>query len=177
MLSMPLRKLLSLVAMALGLCVASLLAHPAPAGAAATQAGMDKLVLTWVDGGERLQVGGYAYRPKAIVEIRLGSEPIQQVRADATGRVEVAVPQALIAAGQSGASIIVMGRAASGASRVLISAVPPRAAARGPVDALPWSVAVVAIAGIGLGMLRRRRRGPVVRAAVAPVGYHSLHRA
>jgi hypothetical protein len=177
MLPLSPRKLISLVALALGLCVAALLVHPASARAATAQAGLDKLVLTWIDGGEQLQVDGFAYRPKAIVEIRLGSEPIQQVRADATGQVEVAVPQALIAAGQSGASIIVTGRAASGASRVLISAVPPRAAARGPVDALPWSVAVVAIAGIGLGMLRRRRRSPVVRAVVAPIGYHSLHRA
>jgi len=173
MFPMPLRRLVSLVAMVLGLGVAALLAHPAPAGAASAQAGMDTLVLTWIDGGERLQVDGFAYRPKAIVAIRLGSEPIQQARADATGRVEVAVPQALIAAGQSGASIIVMGRAASGASRVLISAVPPRAAARGPVDALPWSVAVVAIAGIGLGVLRRRRRGLV--AGPSPAGYRRRH--
>lgn len=140
----------------LGLCGALLLSPAVPAAAAA-KSGNDKLVLSWADGGKELQVSGSAYRPKAVVDIRLGSEPIQQARSDENGQVRVSVPQTLITAGQSGASIIVAGRSVSGASRVLISAVPPRAAVRGPVDFLPWSLGAIAVGGLLLGALHRRR--------------------
>ncbi|GAB1640550.1 hypothetical protein [Krasilnikovia sp. MM14-A1259] len=150
------RTALSLVLVAFGV-VAALLAHTAPA-AAASPSGPNSLVLSWVNDGDELHVEGYAYRAKSVVDIRLGDQPIQQARADETGRVEVSVPQSLIAAGQSGASIIVIGRSVSGASRVLISAVPPRAAVRGPVDLLPWSLAALAVAGVGFAALRRRGR-------------------
>ncbi|BFU44732.1 hypothetical protein [Krasilnikovia sp. MM14-A1004] len=152
----PARTALSLVLLAFGIC-AALLAHAAPAAAAST-GGPDSLVLSWVSDGDQLRVEGYAYRAKSVVDIRLGDQPIQQARTDETGRVEVTVPESLITAGQSGASIIVIGRSVSGASRVLVSAVPPRAAVRGPVDLLPWSLAALAVAGAGFGALRRRSR-------------------
>jgi hypothetical protein len=174
--STPTRLAVALVVMALGLWGALFVTRPAAAGAA-TKTGADKLALTWIDGGRQLQVDGYAYRPKAVVDVRLGDNPLQQARSDESGRVQVTVPQELVAAGQSGASIIVTGRSVSGASRVLISAVPPRAAARGPVDALPWSIAALAIAGIALGALHRVRSRRTPAAATAPNGYLSRHRA
>jgi hypothetical protein len=172
--STPIRTLVALVVLTLGLWGA-LTARPAPAGAA-VKTGVDKLVLTWVDGGAQLQVDGYAYRPRAVVDVRLGDRPLQQARSDENGRVQLTVPQELVAAGQSGASIIVAGRSVSGAARVLISAVPPRAAVRGPVDALPWSIGGLAVAVLALGALHRllTRRTP---AAAAPAGYLSRHRA
>ncbi|MFI5495099.1 hypothetical protein [Actinoplanes sp. NPDC051859] len=148
-------------------------------GTAASAAGTDKLVLTWDASGEQLLVEGIAYRPKAVVDVRLGDSPLQQARSDENGRVSLTVPQELIAAGQPGASIIVAGRSVSGAARVLISAVPPRAAVRGPADVLPWSVAGIALVGIALGALQRRRRArrPATSAArtSAPAGYRSRH--
>ncbi|MEU7907595.1 hypothetical protein [Actinoplanes sp. NPDC049118] len=175
----PGRNALVILLTMLGLCGALLLAPAAPAGAA-TKAGTDKLVLSWVEGGKQLQVSGSAYRPRAVVDVRLGSAPIQQARSDENGQVRVSVPQALIAAGQSGASIIVAGRSVSGASRVLISAVPPRATGLGPVDFLPWSLAAIAVGGILLGALHRRRsRRPAAATAakVAPLGFHGLQAA
>lgn len=158
----------------LGLFGALLLTPAAPA-AAATKAGNDKLVLSWAEDGKRLQVSGFAYRPKAVVDIRLGSEPIQQARSDENGQVRVSVPQTLVAAGQSGASIIVTGRSISGASRVLISAVPPRAAVRGPIDFLPWALAALVVAGLLFGALHRRVSRRTSRAAkVAPRVYGGL---
>ncbi|GAB1691908.1 hypothetical protein [Krasilnikovia sp. M28-CT-15] len=150
------RTALSLVVVALGLC-AALLAHTAPA-AAAPKGGPESLVLSWVSDADQLRVEGFAYRARSVVDIRLGDQPIQQARTDETGRVEVTVPESMIAAGQSGASIIVIGRSVSGASRVLVSAVPPRAAVRGPVDLLPWAVGALAVTGLGLAALRRRGR-------------------
>lgn len=172
--STPIRTVVALIVMALGLWGA-LLTRAEPAGAAV--AGADKLVLTWVDGGTQLQVDGYAYRPRAVVDVRLGDSPLQQARSDANGRVQLTVPQDMVAAGQSGASIIVAGRSVSGAARVLISAVPPRAAVRGPVDALPWSVAGLALAGLALGALHRVRSRRTPAVVTAPAGYLSRHRA
>jgi hypothetical protein len=171
------RRLLAAVLVALGIGAAALVAGAAPASAAT---GMDKLVLTWVEDGTQLQVRGEAFRPKAVVQVRLGSRPLQEARADENGRVRLTVPDELVAAGQSGASIIVSGRSVSGASRVLISAVPPRAAVRGPADVLPWSFAALLVAGLAAGALRRRRPARArawARDAVAPAGYLCRHAA
>ncbi|MEV6601500.1 hypothetical protein AB0M36_32305 [Actinoplanes sp. NPDC051346] len=170
----------TLVVLLTVLGLAAVLLASATGAEAASTKGMDKLVLTWVEDGTQLQVEGEAYRPKAVVNLRLGSDPIQQARADENGRVRVTVPQSLITAGQSGASIIVAGRSVSGASRVLISAVPPRAAVRGPVDVLPWSIAGLAVLGLALGALHRRRPRRAAAAAAtgvpqAPAGYRSRH--
>lgn len=149
------RRLFAAVLVGLGIGVAALVAGAAPAAAAT---GTDKLMLTWTADGSQLQVRAEAYRPRAVVQVRLGSMPIQEARADENGWVLVAVPDELVAAGQSGASIVVSGRSVSGASRVLVSAVPPRASSRGPADVLPWSIAGLAAAGLAVGALRRRRR-------------------
>jgi hypothetical protein len=166
------RRGLTALATLLGLC-AALLATPSPASAGATVP--DKLVITWIDNGTQLRVDGFAYRARAIVEVRLGGTPLRQTRSDDNGRVRVFVPRELVAAGQSGASIVVAGRSAAGTSRVMISAVPPRATARGPVDVLPWSVGGLAVAGLALGALYRRRSPAAGAVAAAPHGYHGRH--
>jgi len=166
-------RLLTVLATVLGLCAALLLSTPAPASAGATTP--DKLVMTWIEGGAQLRVDGFAYRPRGLVDVRLGGSPLQQTRSDDNGRIQVTVPRELIAAGQSGASIVVAGRSAAGTSRVMISAVPPRAAARGPVDVLPWSVCAVAVAGLALGALYRRRSRTAGGIEPAPSGYRRRH--
>lgn len=166
------RRPLTALAAVLGLCAALLLSTPAPAGAEA--AAPDKLVMTWIEGGSQLRVDGFAYRPRGLVDVRLGGTPVRQTRSDDNGRVRVTVPAELIAAGQSGASIVVAGRSAAGTSRVMISAVPPRAAARGPVDVLPWSVGVLAVAGLALGALHRHR-SRAAGGGPAPSGYRGRH--
>lgn len=166
------RRLLTVLATMFGLCVASLLGTASPVSASATQ---DKLVITWIGDGTQLRVDGFAYRPRDLVDIRLGSSPLRQTRSDDNGRVRVIVPQDLVAPGQSGASIVVTGRSAAGTSRVMISAVPPRAAARGPVDVLPWSVGALAVAGLMLGVLYRRRSARAGGGAKAALGTHRRH--
>jgi hypothetical protein len=119
-----------------------------------------RLTLAWIDGGDRLEVAGDGYRPNGVVVVRLGSGPIQQARADHVGHVLVDVPSRLIAGGQPGASVIVTGRSRLGTFRSLVSAVPPRAAAVGPIDVLPWLIAGAALTYLALTALRRLRRRP-----------------
>jgi hypothetical protein len=166
-------RLLTTLAAVLGLCAALLLSTPTSASAGDTAP--DKLVMTWIEDGAQLRVDGFAYRPRGLVEVRIGGSPLQQARSDDNGRVQVTVPQELIAAGQSGASIIVAGRSAAGTSRVMISAVPPRAAARGPVDVLPWSIGAVALAGLAVGALYRRRARAADGFEQAPAAYRRRH--
>lgn len=166
------RSVLVLVAAVLAVCGA-LLTTQAPAAAGATT-GADRLTLTWVEDGRQLRVEGSAYQPKAVVDVRFGSDPARQARSDAHGRIQVTVPREHTTAGQSGASIVVAGRSVSGASRVLISAVPPRAAVRGPADVLPLSIAALMLAGVALGALHRVRSR---RDTAAPRGYRRRHAA
>lgn len=168
------RGVLALLAIAFAVCGTLL----ATAGSASAATAADKLTLTWVAGGEQLRVDGFAYQPKAVVNVRIGSGPVQQARSDANGRVQVTVPRALTAAGQSGASIVVAGRSASGTSRVLISAVPPRAAVHGPADVLPPSIGALLLASVVLGALHRlRSRRTAAAAPTAPRGYRRRHAA
>jgi hypothetical protein len=141
---------------ACALAAAFLLLRPAAAVAPAKPP--PRLALAWVDGGDQLQVSGDGYRANAPVDIRLGSDPIQQARADRLGRVSVTVPYRLIAGGQPGASVVVAGRSKIGTSRALISAVPPRAAVLGPADVLPWLVGAGVLAYVAIAVLRRRLR-------------------
>lgn len=164
-LSKPRRYAACLLVGAIAIFAGLLLTRPEPVSTRAKNAGADQLILTWVDGGDELQIDGAGYRAKAIADIRLGSNPIEQVRADERGRVRVRVPHRLITAGQPGLSVIVIGRSKFGTSRTLISAVPPQAPASGPFDWLSWTVAAVVLACSGFTVLRRRRRGP---AAPAP---------
>ncbi|MFI1991579.1 hypothetical protein [Actinoplanes sp. NPDC020271] len=168
------RRTVTALLIVLGAC-ATLLAVARPAAAAVTGSS-DKLVLTWADGGNQLRVTGFGYRARDMVEVRLGSSPIQQARGDENGRIEIDVPQTLIATGASGTSIVLAGRSVSGAARVLVSAVPPQAAARGPIDMLPWVLAALAaLAGLTLvlGARLRRRAGHFVG---APGGYRGRRR-
>jgi hypothetical protein len=138
---------------ACGLGVAFLVLRPATAVAPAKPP--PRLTLAWVDGGDQLQVTGDGYRADALVDIRLGSDPIQEARADRLGRVSVNVPWPLIANGQPGTSVVVAGRSRIGTSRALVSAIPPRAAVLGPADVLPWLVGAGALAYAAIAVLRR----------------------
>jgi hypothetical protein len=156
----------------LAMCGMALVLDAKPAGASA---GSDKLMLTWADGGGRLLVAGAGYRARDLVEVRLGSSPIQQARGDDNGRIEISVPETMLVAGSSGTSIVLAGRSVSGSSRILISAIPPRAAARGPVDLLPWALGAVALAALPLGLwLRRRAQGTP---GTTSSGYRGRHAA
>jgi len=151
--AMPIRFLLALVVAVMGILAPAVAAQASPATT-------DRLVLSWAPDGKQLRVDGYGYRPQDTVDVGLGSDPIQRAQADGTGRVRVTVPEQFVGAGQSGTSIIVTGRSGTGAARVLISAIPPRAAVRGPVDVLPWSIgaALAGIVVIGAVVRRRSRR-------------------
>lgn len=166
------RRLAAVLLLALALSCAMLL--PAgQAGAAATTG--DRLVLNWEADGGRLRVVGAGYRARDIVEVRVGNSPAEQTRGDENGRIEITVPETLLAAGQSGSSIVLSGRSASGRARILISAVPPKPSAHGPADVLPWAVGAGAVV-ILLGGLWLRRRD-TTPAATAPRGYRSRHTA
>ncbi|AEV85690.1 hypothetical protein ACWT_4668 [Actinoplanes sp. SE50] len=165
------RRIVAAMLILLGAC-ASLLAVAGPA-AAAVSSSTDKLVLTWAEGGNQLRVTGFGYRARDLVEVRLGSSPIQQTRGDENGRIEVDVPQSLVGTGASGTSIVLAGRSASGAARVLVSAVPPQATGRGPVEVLPWALGALAAVTLGLGARLRRRSGHPV---AAPGGYRGRRR-
>ena len=155
---MPRRAVIGAVVLALAVFAAVLLTRPRPVAETARSTSIDQIRLIWVNGGDQLHVEAYGYRPKAIADIRLGGNPVQQARADETGKVLVNIPRRLVTAGQPGMSIIVVGRSKYGMSRVLVSAVQPPAAGPGPIDALPWAVPAVMLAGIGLRMLRQRAR-------------------
>lgn len=176
----PRRFVVSLVIGALAILAVLVLTQPAPVGTQARPAGNDQLALTWVDGDGHLQVDGAGYRAKATADVRLGSDSIQQVRADDRGRIRVRVPRALVAAGRPGLSIVVDGRSKFGTSRTLVSAVPPQAAGSSLADWLPWIVAAAMISCAGLTLLRRRRHraaASLAEPAPAPRGYLPLHRA
>jgi hypothetical protein len=115
----------------------------------------DSLVLQWRN-NDSLNVAGTGFRAKSLVNVKMGSTQVQQVRADESGNVDVDVPKDLVLAGKEGSSIMVTGRSTSGANRTLISAVPPRAAATGPVDMLPWSLSGAAVLGVAVALWRRR---------------------
>ncbi|HWS31440.1 MAG TPA: hypothetical protein VN408_01715 [Actinoplanes sp.] len=163
------RRVAAVVLLAMALSCAMLL----PAGPAGAAVGGDRLVLNWEGNGDRLRVVGAGYRARDIIEVRVGNSPIEQTRGDENGRIEITVPETLLAAGQSGSSIVLSGRSVSGTSRVLISAVPPKSAAHGPADFLPWAVGAGAIVTL-LGGLWLRRRDTVT---AAPRGYRSRHAA
>ncbi|SDT46732.1 hypothetical protein [Actinoplanes derwentensis] len=165
------RRFAAVLLLALGLSCALLL----PATPAGAVAGSDRLVLNWEADGARLNVVGAGYRARDLVEVRLGSSPIQQARGDENGRIEVTVPETLLAAGTSGSSIVISGRSVSGTSRILISAVPPKAAAHGPSDVLPWTVGAGTLVILLAGFWLRRRAGSP--AATAPRGYRRRHAA
>lgn len=169
-LAQPARLALAVLAIVFGSF--GVLLVPGQAVAATTA---DRLQLTWEGDGTELRVDGYGYRPKGIVEVRLGSSTVQQARSDETGAVQVRVPDTLLTAGESGVSIVLAGRSVSGASRLLVSAVPPRSAARGPVEVLPWAIAAVVVALAGLAVRGHRRSHRCADAA--PAGYRRRHAA
>ncbi|GAB1640537.1 hypothetical protein KRMM14A1259_09600 [Krasilnikovia sp. MM14-A1259] len=132
------------------------------------------LSMRWT-GEQNLQVVAVGYRRREIAEVRVGSSPWRQVRADDNGAVTLTVPVDRAAAGTT---VVVSGRAAAGGSRSLAGGVPPAVAARGPVDLVPWVVSgVLVLIALGAAFAHRpgaRRRDPVAAVTVVdlPRGAH-----
>jgi hypothetical protein len=125
-------------------------------------AGTRDLSVTWGSETGGLRVAGGGFRANSEVSIRVGTaEPILG-RADASGAVTIEVPLRPSDVGSAGTSVIVSGRARSGAARTLVAASPPLAAGHGPVDLIPWSIGLVLAALVLLAALGRKsaKAGP-----------------
>lgn len=138
------------------------------AGKPAHPAGNPDLAVAWSPDNRSLRITAYGYRARSPAEVRVGSQPWTPVRTDNTGTVRLEVPADLVAAGRPGSSVIVTGRASAGTTRVLVAALPPRAAARGPIDLLPWTVGAALVLALALAVVRRTRRSRATAAPLAP---------
>jgi hypothetical protein len=123
------------------------------------------LTISWADGGRELQIVAADFRRRSVAQVRVGSQPWRQVSPDDSGTVKLLVPLQA-ATGQVGTTVVVSGRAVSGAERSLVGGVPPIAVGRGPADLVPWLVAALLIAVAAGAALSRRSRA--ARAASAP---------
>lgn len=121
--------------------------------------GADDLSVTWLTGGAGLMIRGAGFRPQSEVSVRVGSQPATAARTDEIGVVQVLAPLDPATVGLAGASVLVTGRARSGATRTLVAASPPRTAGRGPVDLAPWSIG----AALVITVVAIRRRGSIWR--------------
>jgi len=138
--------------------VAVVLALPVGESEPPTHAGAGTgLSVAWVDRASRIEVVAIGFRSRSAVEVRVGDQVLTGIRADEVGVISLQVPLDAAGTDKSGASVLVTGRAPSGAARALAGAVPPRPAGHGPVDVTPWSLLAVAIA-VGVGWYRRRSR-------------------
>ncbi|WP_305786003.1 hypothetical protein [Symbioplanes lichenis] len=114
-----------------------------------------------------INIAAIGYRKKSVAQVRVGSNPWQDVRADDNGTVKYTV---MLGArpGLSGTSVLVSGRSASAGSRTLIGGLPPAASARGGVDLTPYAVAnglilMAVVAAFGHRPRRGRHRRTRVR--------------
>ena len=147
------------VAFAVG---AALLSIPTTASTPEKHAtGSGDLRIAWTDGNSRLEITGIGFRGKSPADVRVGDEPWTTLHADENGTVRLEAPGNTAAAGKSGASVIINGRAPSGSTRTLIAAVPPKASARGLIELVPWYAGIV-LAGVLVAAAigrRQKRRG------------------
>jgi hypothetical protein len=105
-----------------------------------------------------LDVFGLGFRGKSEVQVSVGTIDAVTTRVDTTGTLELSVGSAKLSEGpQPGTSVVVQGRAPSGAARTLVGAVPPLPSGTGPADLVPWVVGAV-LAGFGVLRMRGRRR-------------------
>ncbi|MEU8656678.1 hypothetical protein AB0C31_08120, partial [Actinoplanes philippinensis] len=73
------RRAVTVLMIVLAICGTALTLDAKPAGAAASS---DRLVLTWAEDGNRLQVTGVGYRARDLVEVRLGSRQFREAVTD-----------------------------------------------------------------------------------------------
>jgi hypothetical protein len=106
-----------------------------------------------------INITAIGYRKKSVAQVRVGSNPWQDVRADDNGTVRHTVMLGA-RAGLSGTSVLVSGRSASAGSRTLIGGLPPAASARGGVDLTPYAMAnVLILMAVVAAFGHRPRRG------------------
>ncbi len=98
------------------------------------------LTVTYAETTQQLHVEAIGYRKRSVAQVRVGSDPWKDVRADDNGTVNYTV---VLGArpGLSGTSVLVSGRSAAAGSRTLIGGLPPAASARGGVDMAPYAMA------------------------------------
>jgi hypothetical protein len=144
------------VAFAVG---AALLAIPTAASTPQKHAaGSGDLRIAWTDNDTRLEITGIGFRGKSPADIRVGDEPWATLHADENGTVRTEAPVTTAAAGKSGASVIITGRAPSGSLRTLIAAVPPKASARGLIELVPWYAGIVLTGVLVAAAIGRRQK-------------------
>ena len=130
---------------AAGLLMLGLTAVPGDGAKHQTAAvGTDGLSVAWASGATGLEITGSGFRPHSSALVKVGTITSTQVMADAVGAVRLAVHLESVA-GLPGTSVVVTGRAPSGATRMLVAAAPPRAVGRGAADLIPWSVGMALI--------------------------------
>jgi hypothetical protein len=116
------------------------------------------LTIGWADGGRELQIVAADFRRRSVAQVRVGDQPWWLISPDESGTVRLSVPLDAATRGQVGTTVVVSGRAVSGAQRSLIGGVPPIAVGRGPVDLVPWLVAaLLAAVAVGAAMSRQSR--------------------
>lgn len=98
------------------------------------------LTVTYDETTQELGVEAIGYRKRSVAQVRVGSDPWKDVRADDNGTVRYTM---VLGArpGLSGTSVLVSGRSAAAGSRTLIGGLPPAASARGGVDLAPYAMA------------------------------------
>jgi hypothetical protein len=115
--------------------------------------------------GADLAVSGVGFRGRSEVEVRVGSGEPFVVRVDGTGTLRAAAPAAQGQVITTGVSVVATGRTPSGTSKTLIGSVPAPASGAGPVDLVPW---LVALALVLMAMTWLRPRLARTRVAAAP---------
>ncbi|GIJ46574.1 hypothetical protein Val02_34600 [Virgisporangium aliadipatigenens] len=120
--------------------------------------GSGDLRIAWTADNSRLEIIGIGFRGKSPASVKVGDEPWISLHADENGTVRIEAPVTTAAAGKPGASVIIDGRAPSGASRKLFAAVPPKASSRGLIELMPWYAGIVLTGVVVAGAIGRRQK-------------------
>lgn len=133
----------------------------------------DELTVTWEEspdvqaageglgisgGGPELAVFGLGFRGKSEVSVSVGETGTLETRVDQTGTLEAVVPSVRASnTPEPGTSVIVIGRAPSGAIRTLVGAVPPLPSGTSPADLVPFAVLSGLVVVLVVGAVRRTK--------------------
>jgi hypothetical protein len=115
-------------------------------------AGANGLSVGWGAVAGSLEITATGFRPASDALVSVGSIVPSPVQTDALGTVHLVVALDPSAAGLPGTSVVVTGKAPSGATKTLVTAAPPTATVRGAADLMPWwagaALLVVAVAAV-----------------------------
>lgn len=133
----------------------------------------DELTVTWLEtpdvqaageglgisgGGLELAVFGLGFRGKSEVSVSVGESTTLDTRVDQTGTLDATVPaQQVSDKAAPGTSVIVIGRAPSGAVRTLVGAVPPLPSGTSPADLVPFFALTGLVVALVIGVARRTK--------------------